>query len=86
MWTKFFKSINYVLTGDDIFSDQILMPYENLNDEDFFRHYYLVKNSFVKLMNKIYLKISPTCMVTNLKENLHGIINRSYNKFCEKNK
>jgi len=37
-------------------------------------------------MNKIYLKISPTCMVTNLKENLHGIINRSYNKFCEKNK
>lgn len=85
MWKMFFKSINYVLTGDDIFSDYILMPYEKLVDEDFFRHYYFVKNCFVKLANKIYLKINPTSMVSSMKESLYSIITKSYTKFCEKN-
>lgn len=53
------------------------MPYENLNDSSFFRHYYFVRNSFVKMSNKVFLKVEPRAMVSNLKENLLQTFQRS---------
>jgi len=78
MWTEFFKKTDNVLLGEDIFNSFILMPYENLNDNEFFRHYYFVRNSFVKMSNKVFLKVEPLSMVSNLKENLLQTFRRHF--------
>ena len=78
MWKSFFAKTDNVLLGENLLRDLILMPYDCETDPEFFKHYYFVRNSFVAMNKRLYLKIEPEIFVTAGAENLLQTLQRNF--------